>query len=413
MKQGARAFAAFRAVLFAIFLGALAALAPISIDMALPALVEIGASLHATSSQTGLTLSLFMAGFAIGPLFYGPLSDARGRKPTLLLGLALFTGGGLLAMLAPGIGVLLVARLIQGLGAGAGMTIALAIVRDRFDGAAMQQRIAAITVVANVAPIVAPSVGVALLASVHWRGLYGLMAGCGLLTALVAGIGLRETVRGPKTRFSVARLADDYATVSRHRDVVRSVLLNGLGFGWMFAYVAGSPLVMEKLLHVSPAVYAGMFALTGAGIVAGASCNAFIVGRGVASPRVLAVAVVLAMLSTAALLGLGAFGRVSLGSVMPLLIASTFSFGLAAPSATRGALDPLPALAGVTGGLLTSVQMLIGAASSSLVALLFPRLGIMAMSGVMTGCAVLAVLVLLCMPPARGIGPTRGRADAR
>ncbi|MGI4982480.1 MAG: multidrug effflux MFS transporter [Janthinobacterium lividum] len=395
MTPRARPSTAPRAVLFAIFLGALAALAPISIDMALPALVEIGASLHASSSRTGLTLSLFMAGFAIGPIVYGPLSDARGRKPILLLGLACFTSGGVLATLAPGIGLLLVARFIQGLGAGAGMTIALAIVRDRFDGAAMQRRIAAITVVANVAPIVAPSIGVALLSTVHWRGLYALMAGCGLLAACVAWIGLRESAPGPRTRVSLPLLGRGYATVFGHRGIVMSILLNGLGFGWMFAYVAGSPLVLEQLLHVSPAVYAGMFALTGAGIVAGASCNAFIVGRGVSSPRVLAVAVVLATLSTAALLGLGVLQWISLAGVMPLLVASTFCFGLAAPSAARGALEPLPALAGVTGGLLTSVQMLIGAVSSSLVAFLFPGMGMTAMSGVMTGCAVLALLVLL------------------
>ncbi len=99
-----------QSILFAIFLGALAALPPISIDMALPALVDIASSLHASASQAGLTLSLFMAGFAVGPIVYGPLSDARGRKPTLLLGLALFTAGGIVSALAPGIGVLLGAR---------------------------------------------------------------------------------------------------------------------------------------------------------------------------------------------------------------------------------------------------------------------------------------------------------------
>ena len=84
-----------QSVLFAVFLGALAALPPISIDMALPALGNIANTLHASASQAGLTLSLFMAGFAVGPIVYGPLSDARGRKPTLLLGLALFTVGGI------------------------------------------------------------------------------------------------------------------------------------------------------------------------------------------------------------------------------------------------------------------------------------------------------------------------------
>jgi MFS transporter, DHA1 family, multidrug resistance protein len=380
-----------RALLFAIFLGGLAALPPISIDMALPALVDISRTLHATSSQAGFTLSLFMAGFVVGPLVYGPLSDAYGRRPLLLLGLAIFTCGGVLAALAPSIGVLLGARFAQGLGAGAGMTLALAIVRDRFEGAAMQRRIASITVVANVAPIVAPSIGVALLATIHWRGIYGVMGLCGLIAALVTWGGLREPAGRARGGFSFARLMHDYAAVFRHRDVSGAILVNGLGFGWMFAYVAGSPLVLLDMLHVRPAIYAAMFATTGAGIVAGAALNGVIVARGVPGRRMLLGAIVLATLAGVGLIAVETIGRVSLGSVMPLLVMSTFSFGLAAPSAARAALDPLPEKAGAAGGLLTSVQMLSGATTSSLVAVLFPHLGMLAMSGVMTACAVLAL----------------------
>jgi MFS transporter, DHA1 family, multidrug resistance protein len=390
-----RSMLAPQSLLFAAFLGGLAALPPISIDMALPALVEIGGTLHATSSEAGLTLSLFMAGFVIGPLVYGPLSDAYGRRPVLLLGLAIFTGGGLLSALAPSIGMLLAARFAQGLGAGAGMTLALAIVRDRFDGDAMQRRIASITVVANVAPIVAPSIGVALLAAIHWRGIYGVMAACGLLAACVTWRGLDESaVRTDRARFSLALLARDYTAVLRHREIAGAILINGFGFGWMFAYVAGSPLVLLDMLHVRPAVYAAMFATTGAGIVAGAMLNGWLAGRGVSGARLLSVAVTGALFAGIGLIALDAFGHVTLASVMPLCFISTFCFGLAAPAAARAALDPLPELAGAAGGLLTSVQMLMGAVSSSLVALLFPYSGLFGVSGVMTACAALAGIVL-------------------
>ena len=392
MSMGSVTRSAPRTLLFAVFLGGLAALPPISIDMALPALVDIARTLHATSSEAGFTLSLFMAGFVIGPLVYGPLSDAYGRRPLLLLGLAIFTGGGALAALAPSIGALLSARFAQGLGAGAGMTLALAIVRDRFEGEAMQRRIASITVVANVAPIVAPSIGVALLATIHWRGIYGVMGVCGLLAALVTWGGLRETAGRARGGFSFARLMRDYATVLRHRDVAGAILVNGLCFGWMFAYVAGSPLVLLELLHVRPGIYAAMFATTGAGIVAGATLNGVIVARGVPGRRMLLGAIVLATLAGFGLLAVGMIGRVSLVSIMPLLVAGTFAFGRAAPSAARAALDPLPELAGAAGGLLTSVQMLSGAAASSLVAVLFPHVGMLSMSSVMTACALLAML---------------------
>jgi len=401
-----------QSILFAIFLGALAALPPISIDMALPALVNIEDTLHASASQAGLTLSLFMAGFAVGPIVYGPLSDARGRKPTLLIGLALFTAGGIVSALAPDIAVLLGARLVQGIGAGAGMTVALAIVRDLFEGNTMQHRLAAITVVANVAPIVAPSIGVGLLAAIEWRGIYGVMAVCGLVAALVTWAGLTESAPERSGGFALSGLRDGYRRALTHRAVIGHILINGFGFGWMFAYVAGSPLVLLHILHVRPIIYAAMFAMTGAGIVAGATVNGFIAARGFASRRILVTAIGTTLAATLGLIGLSVLHHASLLTLTPLLVASTFCFGLTAPSAARGALDPIPELAGVTGGLLTSIQMLCGAASSSFVALLFPVFGIFAMSGVMAACALLAGMVWIWLGQRGGVETPSAVVDA-
>jgi len=401
-----------QSILFAVFLGALAALPPISIDMALPALGNIANTLHASASQAGLTLSLFMAGFAVGPIVYGPLSDARGRKPTLLLGLALFTVGGIVSALAPGIAVLLGARLVQGIGAGAGMTVALAIVRDLFEGNAMQHRLAAITVVANVAPIVAPSIGVGLLAAIEWRGIYGVMAVCGLVAALATWAGLTESAPQRSGSFALSGLRDGYRRALTHRAVLGHILINGFGFGWMFAYVAGSPLVLLHILHVRPISYAAMFAMTGAGIVAGATLNGFIAARGFESRRILAIAICTTLAATLGLIALSVLHQASLLTIMPLLVASTFCFGLAAPSAAHGALDPIPELAGVAGGLLTSIQMLCGAASSSFVALLFPVLGIFSMSGVMAACALLAGMVWIWLGRRGEIETASAVADA-
>jgi DHA1 family bicyclomycin/chloramphenicol resistance-like MFS transporter len=380
--------------------------------MALPALGNIANTLHASASQAGLTLSLFMAGFAVGPIVYGPLSDARGRKPTLLLGLALFTVGGIVSALAPGIAVLLGARLVQGIGAGAGMTVALAIVRDLFEGNAMQHRLAAITVVANVAPIVAPSIGVGLLAAIEWRGIYGVMAVCGLVAALATWAGLTESAPRRSGSLALSGLRDGYRRALTHRAVLGHILINGFGFGWMFAYVAGSPLVLLHILHVRPIIYAAMFAMTGAGIVAGATLNGFIAARGFESRRILATAICTTLAMSLGLIALSGSHHASLITIMPLLVASTFCFGLAAPSAARGALDPIPELAGVAGGLLTSIQMLCGAASSSFVALLFPVFGIFSMSGVMAACALLAGMAWIWLGRRGGIETPAAVADA-
>ncbi|HEY1857296.1 multidrug effflux MFS transporter [Acidocella sp.] len=374
-----------------LFLGALAALPPLAIDMSLPAMPVIARALHAASSMVGLTLSLFMAGFAVSPVVYGPLADRYGRRLPLLAGLLLFTLGGLAAMAAPTIALLLTARLVQGVGAGAGMTLAFTIVRDLFEGRAAQTRLAVITIVANVAPIVAPALGALLLGMAGWRGIYGVPGLSGVLLTVIAAVSLPETRPGAAPPAGVRRLVGQYRQVLCHREVMLHIGLNALGFGWMFAYVSGSSLVLIGLMHVSAALYAGLFACTGMGIVVGAFCNARLSHRGVSATLLLSLAVALALTATLTLCWRAALGPVPLGEMMPLLVLATASFGLAAPSAAHGALHPLPDCAGIVGGLLTSLQMLGGAGASGVVALLFPRFGLMAMAGTMAGCAVAAL----------------------
>jgi DHA1 family bicyclomycin/chloramphenicol resistance-like MFS transporter len=398
---------------FAIFLGALAALPPISIDMALPALNEIGADLDARGGLAGLILSLFMLGFAVSPIFYGPLSDRYGRRPMLLVGLALFAVGGLAASVAPSIGLLLAARLLQGAGAGAGMTLAMAIVRDLFEGRVAQSRLAVITVVSNVAPIVAPTLGAALLGFVGWRGIFAATAVCGLVLFMLVQFLVGETAAvpaGPKPPMA-KKLLGDYRKVLGHSTTMAHIGVNALGFGWLFSYVSGSPLVLIGRLHASPALYAVLFACTGAGIVGGAALSGRLVQRGVSSSRLLIVAVALAMAATGILSAMSYAHIGSIATFMPLLVLSTAAFGMAAPCAARGALDPLPELAGITGGLLASTQMLAGAVASLIVSVLFPLMGTLAMTGTMACFAVAAFLVTIGMltdRPADGTGYARG-----
>lgn len=374
------------------FLGALAALPPISTDMALPAMADIAHGLDTTASVAGLTLSLFMLGFAVSPIAYGPLSDRFGRRPALLAGLGLFVLGNALATFGHSIDAVLLGRVVQGAGAGAGMTIAFAMVRDQFDGVAAQTRLAMITIVANLAPIVAPALGTALLKPMGWRGIYGVTLSCGVALAAITLLALAET-RGVRSGTVAAPLQgkqNPHGYLLKLPVVRGHILVNGLGFGWMFAYVAGSPLTLLGVFHVSPPVYSMMFACTGAGIVAGATLNGRLVKRGVASGTLLMAGIVLAVLSSFVLLCLTALDSATVQRVMPLFVICTFSFGLVAPSATHGAMTPVPSLAGVTGGLLTSIQMIFGALTSTMVVLLFAHLGLLALAFTMLGAALLA-----------------------
>lgn len=144
---------------FTLLLGALSMLPPFSIDMGLPALSIMAQSLGTTSAGASLSLSVFMLGFALAPLCYGPLSDRYGRRPLLLVGCAVFVAAGVGCAASGSLPILLFWRFIQGAGAGAGFVLVLAVIRDTFEGAAARARLSYVTLVMGVAPMVAPKIG--------------------------------------------------------------------------------------------------------------------------------------------------------------------------------------------------------------------------------------------------------------
>jgi len=392
--------------LFALFLGALAALPPISIDMALPALGPIAHTLQVTPGMAQLTLSLFMAGFALSPIAYGPLSDRYGRRPMLLLGLLLFTLGGFACAVSGTLNLLLLARFVQGAGAGSGMTLAMAMVRDLFVGKKAQGRLAVITVVTNIAPMIAPVLGAALLSHFGWRAIYRATGVCGGILLLTVFFFLHETASNqhPQDGSLLTGMTRAYRRVFSHRRAMAYIVLNALGFSWMFAYITGSPLIFIDTFHTSTTLFAVLFACTGAGIVVGATLNGRLAQRGVQAKRLLLGGVITAACCTTALVLLTLTRSMSLWSFLPLLALTTASFGMVAPSAAHGALEPLGEAAGVGGGLLASMQMLFAAGTSSIVALLFPKVGVLAMTGSMCTLAVLALA--LAIPLARRAVPS-------
>jgi MFS transporter, DHA1 family, multidrug resistance protein len=382
---------------FALFLGALAALPPISIDMALPALEPIAPTLRVTPGMAHLTLSFFMAGFALSPIAYGPLSDRYGRRPMLIIGLALFTLGGFACAISGTLNLLLLARFVQGAGAGSGMTLAMAMVRDLFVGKKAQGRLAVITVVTNVAPMIAPALGAALLSRMGWRAVYIWTALCGLMLLLAILFSLQETApcQHPQEEPLPKIMIRAYRRVFGHRRVIAYIILNALGFSWMFAYIAGSPLTFIDTFHTTTTLFAVLFACTGAGIVVGATLNGRLAQRGVGIRWLLLGGVITAACCTSALVLLTLTRSMSLWSFLPLLTLTTASFGMVAPSAAHGALEPLGEVAGVGGGLLASIQMLFAAGTSSVVAMLFHRIGVIAMTGSMCTLSLLSLALTI------------------
>ncbi|MGH3946234.1 MAG: MFS transporter, partial [Pseudonocardiaceae bacterium] len=164
-----------------LILGALIALGPLTIDLYLPALPAITTDLLTTDATVQLTLTGTLLGLAAAQLVLGPLADAFGRKRPLLIGVGVHVAASVLCAVAPNIAVLGILRVLQGAGAAAGMVVALAIVRDLYTGRAAAVLLSRLILVMGAAPIVAPTIGGALLGFTSWRGVFVALALYGLV----------------------------------------------------------------------------------------------------------------------------------------------------------------------------------------------------------------------------------------
>lgn len=374
---------------FTVILGVLAALLPLSIDMGLPAFPAIGTSLNASPAAVGLTLSLFMAGYAISQLAFGPLSDRYGRKPILLIGCGLFTFASAACAIAPSINALVAWRFFQGAGAGAGMTLMLVMVRDLFEGATARAQLSYISLAINTAPIIAPTIGVGILAIANWQAIYGVLAVVGMVLVLAITLGLDESIKSRDLNaIKPHRLIGNYLRVLNNRVFIGYALVDALSFGCLFAYVAASSLVMINVLGISTTTYGLIFASTGIGIMAGSLISGLLNNRGVPSPRLLGFGLVMSATSAIALVLVSITGVAQLLTLLPLLIINTFCDGLIAPNAIHHALESVEDVAGSAAALIGFLEMLSGSLASVLISFFFDGDTVNIMSQVMALFAI-------------------------
>lgn len=369
---------------FIFLVGALAALPPLSIDLGLPALTLLHSSLGATTAQAALTLSLFLAGFGAAQLVMGPLSDRHGRRPVMLAGMALYALGGLGCALAPTIEALLAFRLLEGIGAAGGTTLAMAVVRDRFDGQAGRIKMSQVSMVITIAPIIAPTLGgMLLLVFDDWRAIYATLAVAGALLVAAVWAGLDES--RPPASGARLDLLGRYAAVFRHRSTMGYVLVNTLGSGGLFAFISASPLVLMGTMQVSTQVFGLLFAITSSGILIGSTINNVLARRGVGARGPLAVGLVLAPLAALGAALFPALGIVRLETFIPFVVVVGICRGLTTPNITHAALEPVPQHAGVTSAMMGSGQMLCMALSGVIVAHMHAELGVLGVALTMLG----------------------------
>ncbi|MCO5998285.1 multidrug effflux MFS transporter [Actinoallomurus rhizosphaericola] len=351
----------------ALILGALSAIGPLSIDMYLPALPKLTHDLSAGASLVQLTLTACLVGLAVGQVVAGPLSDTWGRRRPLLAGVTLYALASLLCAVAPNVPTLIALRLVQGAAGAAAIVIARAVVRDLYDGPEAARFFSLLMLVNGVAPVAAPVVGGQLLRATSWRGVFVLIAVIGALMVAATWAGLRETLPpGARHTGGLGSTLRTFAGLFADRVFVGYALSGGLAFAAMFAYISGSPFVVQDIYGLSPQDFSLIFAVNALGIVAAGQVSGRLAGR-VPLRTLLAAGLVMSLTGGVALavaIGTG----LGLPGVLPALFLVVAAVGLVMPSSTALALTGRPpAVAGSASALLGLGQFVIGGVAAPLV----------------------------------------------
>ena len=353
-----------------LLLGVMVALGPLTIDMYLPALPNIADDYGVSSSVVQLTLTGTLAGLGLGQLIVGPLSDSLGRRRPLMAGIVLHMVASVLCLFAPNIALLGVARGLQGMGAAAAMVVAFAVVGDLFAESAAATVISRLMLVLGVAPVLAPSLGAAVLLKASWHWVFAVLVVIAGALLLLAAMALPETLAVSHRRpLKVRGIAATYVEVLRDVRFVVLVLVAALGMSGLFAYISGAAFVLQDRFGLDQQAFALVFGAGAVALIGATQFNVVLLRR--FAPQTIALwalaaasaaGVVFVGLSVAHIGGL-------LGFVLPVW-AILGAMGLVIPNAPAVALSRHPEAAGTAAAVLGAAQFGLGAAIAPLVGVL-------------------------------------------
>jgi MFS transporter, DHA1 family, multidrug resistance protein len=348
----------------AVLLACLGMLGPFSIDTYLPAFAGIATSLGATPVQMQQTLSAYLFGFAVMNLFHGALSDSVGRRPVVLVGVAVFTLASVGCAMSQSIGQLVSFRALQGMSSGAGIVVSRAIIRDMFPQADAQRVMSQVTIFFGVAPAIAPLVGGWLFVGLGWHAVFWFLALIGLALWLINWRWLPETLHiGQRQPMRVGPLLRGYGQMIGNPNFLLLALASGVPFNGMFLYVLSAPAWLGDVLQLRPTQFFWFFLITIAGIMSGAWLSGRLAGRLKPKYQIRRGFVIMLLASMVnVVLNLSLAPHPS----WALLTVGVFAFGwaLMVPVVTLLVLDLVPERRGMA----SSLQACIGSLANGLVA---------------------------------------------
>lgn len=336
-------------------LGTLGAFAPLSIDMYLPALPSIEKELNTTQSFVQLSLTFFLFGIVMGQLLIGPLSDVKGRRKPLLIGLAIYTVTSLCCVFVSSIGLFIVLRFIQGLSGASGIVLSRAILRDFFVGKELTKTFALLALIQGSAPVLAPVLGGIVLLFAPWKGVFVFLTLVGFIMFFVVLFKLPESLdESLRTKGSIKQTLITFKGLFVDRSFIGFALAIASVYGMMFAYISGSSFVLQNIYGISAQMYSIIFAINGAGIVTCSQITGRLVGR-FSEMKLLVVGIIMSFIGTATLFLLFILHAKIYFILLPLLIAIS-SVGIVNTTGQSLALQNQGKIAGSASALLGVLQ---------------------------------------------------------
>jgi len=345
----------------ALLIISIVALGPLSTDLYLPSWPTMAKFFATDAARVQLTLSVYLAGFAVAQIFYGSLSDRFGRKPVLLFGLTVYLLASLACVFAPTINSLIVGRFFQAVGACAGPVLGRAIVRDVYDPLDAARVLAYISGAMAIAPMVGPILGGWLTVFFGWQANFvflSLYAGL-LVVTMMLMLAESNTHRDPLATQPMRMIAN-FRSLLSSRHYLGYLLCFSFAYAALFSFISGSSFVLIDQYGLSPQWYGASFGF----VVIGYILGTFITTKWTAKlgiPRMVFLGALLASASGLLMLLLVILQVNSLWAILLPMFLYLVSAGLVMPNCMAGALAPYAKMAGAASALLGFVQM--GAAS--------------------------------------------------
>ena len=377
----------------------LTAIAPLAIDMFLPSMPTMSEEFDAPASTIQLAVTLFLLAFAASQLVYGSASDRYGRRPVLIAGLLTFIAGGALSLFAQSAEMLILGRIVQGIGGGAGPAIGRAMVLDVFGRQRAARVMAYMTIATPLAPAIAPIIGGVLQDAFDWRAVFVVLIAIGVFLLVAYRLLLPETnVRRDAGALGATQISKNYRALFSNRSFLAYSLVIGLMFSGQLVFISGSSFVLIDELGLSARAFGFSFGFVAIGIMGGAWLSSRLIDRW-QDTRVVLLGAVVATTASAIMAALAWSDVASPWAVLLPMFFTSAGTGIARPPAMAGALIPFQHMAGLASAVLGFAQMIFATtyniAFSSLVAVDQVALA----SGVAAAAFASLLLLLILRPP--------------